>query len=133
MVFRSGIAGGFLARLHMATGEERWLKLSKEYMRLAEGASDYLFGILRAGKTGWCAALLYTLTGERKYRDMAIRVGDALVALQSKQGFWSEVDRRTDTPANNLTAEMVIWLDEIHQAVGHESHTPAPVSSIVVG
>ena len=31
-------------------------------MRLAEGASDYLFHLLRAGKTDWAAAMLYTIT-----------------------------------------------------------------------
>ena len=55
--FNPGIAGGFLARLYQATGEERWLELSKRYMLFAEGAGDYLINLpgLRQGKTGWCA------------------------------------------------------------------------------
>jgi hypothetical protein len=119
--YHPGIAGGFLARLYQATGEAEWLELAIEYMRFAEGASDYLFRILRAGKVGWAASVLYTITGESKYREMAIRVGDNLIALQSPEGNWSDALQITDTPSSTLTAEMVIWLDEIHQAVGQET------------
>lgn len=118
--FNPGISGGFLARLYMATGERKWLELSKEYMRQADYASDYLYTSLRGGKTAWGASLLYTLTGESKYRDIAIRLGDSIIALQSPEGFWSGVDSITGIPGNNMTAEMVIWLDEVHQAVGGE-------------
>ena len=114
--FHPGIAGGFLARLYQATGEEEWLDLAREYMRFAEGANDYLFELLRAGKVGWAASVLYTLTGEAKYRDMAIRVGDNLIDAQSEQGHWAATG--DDMASNDATAEMVVWLDEIYQAVG---------------
>ena len=114
--FHPGIAGGFLARLYQATGEDVWLDLAKEYMRFAEGANDYLFRLLRAGKVGWAASVLYTLTGEEKYREMAIKVGDNLIEAQAEEGYWSGV--AAQTPSNDTTAEMVVWLDEIHQAVG---------------
>ena len=84
-------------------------------MRFAETATDNLFRLLRAGKVGWAASLLYDLTGEQKYLDMAIKVGDNIVAQQADDGSWifgSEALR------NDVTAEMVVWLDEIHQAVG---------------
>ena len=113
--FHPGIAGGFLARLYQATGEEQWLHLARQYMRFAETANDNLFWLLRAGKVGWAASVLYSLTGEQKYLDMAIKVGDNIVAQQADDGSWifgSEALR------NDVTAEMVVWLDEIHQAVG---------------
>ena len=46
--------------------------------------------------------------------------GDNLIALQSEDGYWSGVGEITETPDENMSAEMVIWLDEIYQAVGHE-------------
>ena len=116
--YHPGIAGGFLARLYQATGEDQWLALAKEYMRFAEGAEDHLFKLLRAGKVAWAASVLYTLTGEGKYRDMAIRIGDNIISLQHERGDWRE-----DIPGmsgNDLTAEMVVWLDEVHQALGDE-------------
>lgn len=113
--FHPGIAGGFLCRLYQATGETEWLDLAREYMRFAEGAGDYLFRLLRSGKVGWAASILYTLTGETKYRAMALRVGDLLIETQSEGGSWP-----CGRYQNDFTAEMVVWLDEIHQAVGDE-------------
>jgi len=113
--FHPGIAGGFLARLYQATGEEQWLHLAKQYMRFAETATDNLFWLLRAGKVGWASSVLYELTGEQKYLDMAVKVGDNIVAQQVDDGSWSF---GSDDPSNDITAEMVVWLDEIHQAVG---------------
>jgi hypothetical protein len=117
--YNPGIVGGFLARLYQATGEAEWLELARRYMSFAEGASDYLFTMpsLSQGKTGWGAAVLYTLTGEDKYREMAERVGDSILSYQADGGYWYGLDREK-APGVNLTAEMVIWLDEINQAVG---------------
>ena len=116
--FHPGIAGGFLARLYQATGEEEWLELSKEYMRFAEGANEYLMRLLRAGKVAWAASVLYILTGEQKYRDMAVFVGDNIIETQAEEGWWCFVGE--DTPSNDVTAEMAVWLDEVYQAIGHE-------------
>ena len=63
--------------------------------------------------------MLYTLTGERKYREMAVRVGDNLIATQAEEGYWSLPGN--DMLKNDITAEMVVWLDEINQAVEHEA------------
>ena len=116
--FNPGIAAGFLARLYTATGEDEWLALAKEYMRCCRNASDYLYTILRAGKTGWAAALLYTLTGEAEYRDIADRIGETLLRTQAPEGYWSGLDRVEGDPSPGRTAEMTIWLDEIYQALG---------------
>lgn len=113
--FNPGIAGGFLCRLHQATGDDQWLDLAQEYMQFAEVASDYLFHIVRAGKVGWAAALLATLTGKDKYREMAIRIGNNLIDLQADEGYWCGVG--STEPSNDSTAERVVWMDEIYQAV----------------
>jgi len=112
--FHPGIAAGFLANLYKATGESNWLNLAREYMRLAEVASDFLFRTLRAGKVGWAAAVLYTLTGDSRFRDLAVRVGDNLLDSQTPEGAWVPGFMSSE----DATAEMVVWLDEIHQAVG---------------
>ena len=112
--FIPGIAAGFLVRLFQATGEQEWLHLARQYMLFVEGANEYLFSLLRAGKVGWAAALLYTLTGDQKFRALAVRVGNMLVEAQGQDGAWAgETDDVID-----FTAEMVVWLDEIYQAVG---------------
>ena len=114
--FNPGIAAGFLCRLFQATLEKRWLDLAIEYMRFAEGASDELFRLIRAGKVGWAASLLFRITGEGKYRAMALRIGDNLIRLQSRQGYWSGVGQQT--PNFDSTAERVVWMDEIAQVAG---------------
>ena len=113
--FNPGIAGGFLCRLYQSTGEHKWLTLAQQYMQFAEVASDFLFRIVRAGKVGWAASLLFTLTGEKKYRDMAVRIGNNLLELQAPEGFWSGVGQTA--PSNDSTAERVVWMNEIYQAV----------------
>ena len=112
--FNPGIAAGFLCRLHQATGEAAWLDLAIDYMRFCDGASDCLWRLLRAGKVGWAASVLHTLTGVQKYGAMAERVGRMLMETQAPDGSWNMCGRAH----NDLTAEMVVWLDEIHQAVG---------------
>ena len=111
--FNAGIAASFLCRLFQVTGEKQWLELAMSYMSFAEVASDELFRLIRAGKVGWAASLLFGLSGKEKYREMAIRIGKNLAALQSEQGFWSGVGQTT--PSNDSTAERVIWMDEIAQ------------------
>ena len=91
------------------------MELAREYLLLAEDASEYLYSLVRAGKLGWAASLMYTLTAEEKYREMSIRVGDSLIASQAAEGWWGNVG---ETSANNdITAEMVFWLDQVYQAV----------------
>ena len=114
--FNPGIAAGFLCRLFQASRERKWLDLAIEYMRFAEGASDELFRLIRAGKVGWAASLLFRVTGEQKYRAMALRIGDNLIRLQSRQGYWSGVGQQT--PNYDSTAERVVWMDEIAQVAG---------------
>lgn len=114
--FNPGIAAGLLCRLYQATGKSEWLDLARDYMRFVEGASDYLFHSLRAGKVAWAASNLYTLTGQAKYREMAIRIGDAVLETQAEDGSWDSMlgpDFR-----NDVAAEMTYWLDQIFQAVG---------------
>lgn len=111
--FNPGIAAGFLCRLFQTTGEKEWLELAMTYMAFAEVASDELFHLIRAGKVGWAASLLFSLTGEEKYREMAFRIGNNLEALQAEQGYWSGVGQTA--PNNDSTAERVVWMDEIAQ------------------
>ncbi len=118
--YHPGIAAGFLCRLYMFTGEEEWLDLARRYMLFCDHVGDYHFRLLRAGKVGWAAAMLYTLTGQAKYREMAIRVGDNLVAAQRDDGAWAWPELGITEPHNDITAELVVWLDEIHQAVGSD-------------
>jgi len=109
--FHPGIATGFLSRLYLHTNEKKWLELAKRYMLIAEKSSDYLWHTLRAGKVAWGNSLLYRITKEKKYYDMAIRAGKNIISQQTKLGYWGmEEMSRID-----VTAELVYWLDEVYQ------------------
>ena len=112
-IFNPGIAAAFLCRLYQSTGDESQLELARQYLSVAEGASDFLFGIVRAGKVGWAASLLYRQTGDPRYREMAVRIGNNLAELQFEAGFWSGVGGTE--PSLDSTAERVVWMDEILQ------------------
>ena len=56
--YNPGIAGGFLAQLCQVTGEEKWSELAREYLLQAEGASEYFYSLVGAGKLGWAASLM---------------------------------------------------------------------------
>ena len=113
-----GAAAAFLARLHQSTGDLRWLELAKEYLRTAEHAGEHVYRSSSAGQVGWASALVYALTGDDKYRGMAQRIGDNLIAIQSVFGQWASADDdSTDTAS---TSERVIWMDEIQQALAGE-------------
>ena len=116
--FHPGIAGGFLASIYMATNDRKWLDLSIKYMDFVDNASDFLFDLPRSGKVGWAASLLYTITGDNKYKKIALRVGDILIGLQSDLGYWT--DMNSSDPNNDVTAELTYWLNEIHKSVGEE-------------
>ena len=48
---------------------------------------------------------------------MVARVGDNLIDAQSDNGAWEWAASGRAGYNNDATAELVVWLDEIHQAV----------------
>lgn len=113
--FQPGIAAGFLAQLYKATGEAKWLNLAEDYLGQASIACDHHFTTYQSGKVGWAGAVLYTLTGKPEWKKIAARVGDWLIDMQAANGSWEAGAATID-----YTAEMVVWLDEIDQALGRE-------------
>ncbi len=111
--FQTGIAAGYLAELYKATGQTKWLELATAYMLPATIACDHHFTTYQSGKVGWAGAVLYTLTGDPIWRKLAERVGDWLISKQAANGSWEAGDATID-----YTCEMLVWLDEIDQALG---------------
>ena len=55
-------------------------------MRFAETATDNLYRLLRSGKVMWAASVLWTLTRENLYRDMALKAAGHIVHNGIKNG-----------------------------------------------
>lgn len=118
-----GIATMFLPALFEATGEDSYLLLARRYL-------DYLdqlccpgaFTDLSSGKSGVGAAYLYRLTGEHRYREIALAIAEFIVNLQTSFGCWQESPETDAGPPNTLswsdmdmTAEYVLWLDQMYR------------------
>lgn len=114
MYFNMGIAAAFLARLTMATGDQQWAELGKNYLSIGFNVLDEMYETAQVGKVGWGAGLIYGVTGDRKYRELATRVGDALIAQQTESGGWDNTGGYiNDAIRTEVTCEFIVLLDEM--------------------
>jgi hypothetical protein len=112
--FNMGIAAAFLVRLAQATGDPEWIALAKSYLQIGFDVLDEMYETAQVGKVGWGAALAHAATGEQKYRQLAERVGEALLAQQTDSGGWDNTGGyTTDAVRAEVTAEFVVLLDEM--------------------
>jgi hypothetical protein len=112
--FNAGIAAAFLARLTMATGDPEWTALGKSYLEIGFNVLDEMYETAQVGKVGWGAALIYAVTGESRYLELAERVGRALLAQQTAEGAWDNTGGYlTDAVRTEVTCEFIVLLDEM--------------------
>ena len=120
--FMMGIAAAFLCRLTMASGERTHVGLAQRYLDLAFHCTDAMYDTAQVGKVGWGAALVYQLTGDARYRDLAVRVAGALLAQQNPDGSWHNTGGFTQqSETDEVTAEFVVLLDEMIQGLSSAS------------
>jgi hypothetical protein len=113
--FMIGYPIGFLGELYQATGEEAHLLTARRYLEFAfscHGLRQFHF----SHKVAWGAAVLYDLTGERRYANLAMDIADYLVNIQHDAGAWLQ-DQPVHTSFDQ-TAEIAIWLTEIRRLLG---------------
>jgi hypothetical protein len=114
MYFNMGIAAAFLARLSQATGDPEWCELGKRYLDIGFNVLDEMYETAQVGKVGWGAALIYGTSGDKRYLDLATRVGRALLEQQTREGAWDNTGGyTTDAVRIEVTCEFVVLLDEM--------------------
>jgi hypothetical protein len=114
MYFNIGIAAAFLTRLSQATGDHEWVDLGKRYLDIGFNVLDEMYETAQVGKVGWGAALVYGASGEKRYLDLATRVGRALLEQQTAEGAWDNTGGYTsDAVRIEVTCEFVVLLDEM--------------------
>lgn len=125
MHYNGGIAAAFLSRLYLATGARQWLDLAREYQAFSINSTERQFETKQVCKSGWGAALLYSITKEPQYRDWTIKLGDWFVANQFSDGSWKNSDYiDPDGPLHRrltITAEFINHMDCIAGALATES------------
>ncbi|MDP9235809.1 MAG: hypothetical protein M3P30_00170 [Chloroflexota bacterium] len=119
MYFNMGIAAAFLSRLTMATGDREWAELAKQYLGIGFNVLDEMYETAQVGKVGWGSALTYGVTGDRKYLDLANRVGEAMIAQQNENGAWDNTGGFVNEPIRTeVTSEFTVLLDEMIAGIG---------------
>ncbi|MFI9646281.1 hypothetical protein ACIHAA_08310 [Streptomyces sp. NPDC052040] len=116
-----GAPAVFLTALHEKTGDDRHLKLARDYIDcMAQSCNPDALTAPSCGKVGLSAAMLYRVTGERRFAELALRVADLIVSNQDAQGVWTrqkwaglaDWDETTDLLWYDLdmSLEYVLWL-----------------------
>lgn len=115
--FNGGIAAAFLAKLHMATGDDQWLDLACQYQQFSMTTDDCQFRSKQTCKSGWGSGLLYVATREKRYRDWTLRLGDWFLEHQFEDGHWENTKHWTPRPTLaddiEITTEFVMHLANI--------------------
>jgi hypothetical protein len=115
--FQPGIATAFLCRMYMATSKPRYLDLARKYTAFATKC-EHLFSAPQVCKVGWGSALLYQITREAAYHDLASSVAEYLMDNQYPEGYWLNVaPYRALGNALEITEEFVVHMDTILNAL----------------
>ncbi len=120
--YDGGIAAAFLTKLYMATGEEEWFDLAREYQAFSMTTDECQFQSMQTCKSGWGSGLLYVVTRRQEYRDWTVRLGDWFVAHQFEDGRWENTRHWTPDPTDDtnieITAEFVMHLANLISYLG---------------
>jgi len=117
-----GLPFAFLVR--MAEAADRGSDREASYRELARWFFDFQLRCVgpwdggSSGKAGWGCAMLYRITGETQYRDIALHVADMIVGKQGADGGWAssggaygEIHEQALTNADfDVTSEYTLWL-----------------------
>lgn len=115
-----GLPFAFLIRIADATNEKRYRNLAQWFFDFQSRCVDPWDGS-SSGKSGWACAMLYRITSETFYRDIAIQIAENIASRQKADGSWSslwENNKNGNQPALtnadiDITAEFTLWLSLI--------------------
>ncbi len=108
-----GLPMQLFCRLHMITGDSKWLDLARRCFELHFKFYDDRFTYVGSGKTSLACSLYYLLTGDERARDAAVQFADMLLATQYPEGGWRD-ETEQDIPLIYIdhAAEFNVWLQE---------------------
>jgi hypothetical protein len=113
-----GIAGLFLARLHLAGGDPAALEAAQRLFEFSLRCAEDRYSYPTAGKSAVAAAVLYTLIGDERAQVAAVEFGDYLLREQRPDGWWCNPHDDGIIVRLDHTAEFVVWLSEIAANLG---------------
>jgi hypothetical protein len=115
-----GLPFTFSLLLHQATGEERYAKLSQWYFDFMSRCINPWDGG-SSGKAGWGCSMLYRITGDPRYREIALRVAQNQMNCQGADGSfrwgaptgYGSAAGAGQAPTNDdfdIVSEFTVWL-----------------------
>ena len=111
-----GLPELFLAKLHLATGDEDFLNAAKGYAHLAHRVEQDIWRSLAGCMSAWGEAILYRLTRRRRYLRFAERLVGHLIDGQHEDGSWhpqaAEGEEPTPEAVVDATATALLTLTE---------------------
>lgn len=109
-----GLPLQLMCRLHMATGDQKYLDLAAPFFDFNLRCYEDNFTYVGSGKSSLGAALYYLLTGDERARDAALSFADFLVETQYPEGGWRD-ETEPDTILIHIDhgAEFNVWLQEL--------------------
>jgi len=112
LFFMLGLPMIHLLRLEALTGSSSYRAGAERLLDACEACGDPLYRSLLAHKVARAAARLAVQTGSARAHRLARRIGDFLASLQQPNGsFFADA---TSLDAFDQTAELALWLREIH-------------------
>jgi hypothetical protein len=120
-----GTGAAFLAQLYQKTKQVRYLEGARNLIDLVDLFVEGFEAWPSSGKLAWGAARLYAATGEKKYCEVAQRIGKACFAdTQDTSGSWgpflfnmSDQGASYELPILELTAEFTFLSSEVSRCL----------------
>ncbi len=113
-----GLPFAFLVLLYQATDQMRYRSAAEAYCALLERCVNPWEGP-SSGKAAWGCAMLYHITGETRYRAIALKVARYIADHQETDGHWvmakmkgtsGQAAAALDNADFDVTAEYTLWL-----------------------
>jgi len=106
------LAGGFLALLYEATGEQAYLDGTHQYLQFVESCARDRYSSETSAFLGWAAAIAFKVTNNANYERIAEQVGTNLLEMQLGNGTWLKGCMGSDITSDvvDATAEGIICL-----------------------
>lgn len=118
-----GFAVRTFAQLFQATGEPRWLDAAERIGGWLGRCDSDLTRHITNGKVGWGAADMYAVTGDVRWRKLALDIATWLIEVQGDDGIWVRRPQFASSAAQPLpvsldtSIERMYYMLEIPRAI----------------
>ena len=111
MYFYAGCGVTLLSKLHLATGDQKYLDGALELYDFNSTCRS-VFKHGSAGKFAWGCLYLYDATGDEKFLEVSRKIGEFIIGLQGDDGCYLIPGYSLDARFT-ITAEFTMWISKM--------------------